>query len=217
MTNTVIFDLDGTLLDTAHDFAHTINLMLAEKGLNPVNYEDFRAKACVESNHMIAYAFNINPNDAEFETLRQSFLNRYRDNCTVNTRFFEGVTTLLNYLDTKKIPWGIMTNKPGWLTDPVIKHFELDKRAKCIISGDTLLTRKPSPEPLLHACELIGETPDNAVYVGDLETDIIAARAAKMKSIAVSYGYHPTDTNQQDWQPDFIAQKPLDIVRWLAL
>lgn len=214
MKTAILFDLDGTLLDTAQDFAFAINQLLVARNKPQLSYDEFRKQVHGESTAMIAFAFDMEETHPEFATLRQRFLETYHQNCTQRTCFFPGITTVLNYLDTQGIPWGIVTNKPSWLTTPVATHFDLHQRAKCIISGDTLLTKKPNPEPLWYACQLIGTLPDDTIYVGDLETDTIAARAAGMKSIAVTYGYHAPLSNPQDWNADCIAQTPLDIVRF---
>src|SRR3990167_9871427 len=187
---TVLFDLDGTLLDTARDFAFCINLLLKQENKPPVNFELFRKQVHGDSKKMVAFAFDILETDSQFECIRKNFLDTYQKNCTQETIFFDGMTILLDQLDAKKIPWGVVTNKPTWLTNPVAKYFGLENRACCIISGDTLPNMKPHPEPLQYACKKIGVKPEHAVFVGDTQTDILAAKAAGTKSIGVTYGYH---------------------------
>lgn len=215
MTRALFFDLDGTLLDTARDFAYAINLMLAKRSMPPLNFNLFRAQVYGESKKMVSFAFNLHENDPHFEIIRQEFLHTYHQNCAEKTIFFPGMEILLNKLDAENIPWGIVTSKPTWLAQPVLEHFNLDKRAASIVMGDTVKTVKPDPAPLFYACEKAFISPQHAAYVGDLETDIMAAKAAGMKSIGVTYGYHPPHTNFENWNADLIARQPLEIVQWL--
>lgn len=216
MTDAIFFDLDGTLLDTARDFAYAINVLLARDNQPPVDFQAFRNEVYGESKRMIAFAFGIEESHPKFETIRQQFLQTYHQNCTHKTVFFDGMSYVLDMLDKKKIPWGIITSKPIWLTQPVVKHFGLDQRAACIVMGDTLSTVKPNPEPLLYACEHAKIKPENAVYVGDLQTDVMAAKAAGMKSVGVTYGYHPPRTDFSQWHADLIAHEPAEILAWIA-
>lgn len=211
----IFFDLDGTLLDTARDFAYAINLLLQREKKPALNFDLFRDVVHGESKRMIAFAFNMSESNPEFEKIRQDFLQTYYQNCTQHTVLFPGMELLLDSLDAKKIPWGIVTSKPTWLTEPILKHFELDKRAACIVMGDTISKIKPDPAPLFYACERTIIAPENAIYVGDLETDIIAAKAAGMKSIGVTYGYHPPKTDFSKWNADFIAHSPTEISEWI--
>lgn len=215
MTQAFFFDLDGTLLDTARDFAFAINLMLAKRNKPLINFDLFREHVYGESRKMVSFAFNLKETDPDFEPIRQEFLHTYHQNCVKKTVIFPGMESLIQKLDQDNIPWGIVTSKPTWLAQPVIAHFEFDKRAVSIVMGDTLTKVKPDPAPLLHACEQANILPHHAVYVGDLETDIIAAKAAGMKSVAVTHGYHPTKTDLEKWGADLIAHKPLEIAQWL--
>lgn len=213
----IFFDLDGTLLDTARDFAYAINLLLSQKNKPQMNFDLFRKEVHGESKRMISFAFGIEESNPEFEIIRQDFLKTYHKNCTQHTIFFSGIELLLETLDAKNIPWGIITSKPTWLTKPVIKHFGLDQRAACIVMGDTIAKIKPHPEPLLHACKQVNISPQDAVYVGDLQSDIIAAKAAGMKSVVVTYGYHPPETHFLDWKADYIAKTPQEILTWMKI
>ncbi len=217
MTKAIFFDLDGTLLDTARDFAFAINLLLKRMNKPPLNFDLFRKEVHGESKRMISFAFDRQETHPEFEKIREEFLHTYHQNCTKHTIFFPGIELLLNSLDEQGIPWGIVTSKPIWLTEPITKHFGLDQRAACIVMGDTIPKKKPDPAPLVYACERVIIMPKNAVYVGDLQTDIIAAKAAGMKSVAVTYGYHPPATNFFDWDPDLIAQSPEEISQFIGL
>ena len=215
MAKAVFFDLDGTLLDTAQDFAYSINLLLQDAKKPLVDFNLFRQEVYGESNRMISFAFNLPEKHPDFEMIRKNFLAIYHQNCTKKTVYFPGMELLIDSLDAKKIPWGIITNKPSWLTTPIVNHFELNKRAVCIISGDTLTKCKPDPLPLLHACEKARVSPAQAIYIGDSETDIIAAKNAGMKSIAVTYGYHPPHADFKSWNADMLAQSVDEISSWL--
>ncbi|OGT48805.1 MAG: hypothetical protein A3E82_08325 [Gammaproteobacteria bacterium RIFCSPHIGHO2_12_FULL_38_11] len=215
MINAIFFDLDGTLLDTARDFAYAINLLLKLKNKPPVNFDLFRKSVYGESKKMISFAFQMEETHPEFEIIRKEFLKTYCDNSTKETVFFSGMALLLDRLDNEKIPWGIITNKPTWLTQPIVTHFGLHERAICIISGDTLTQCKPHPEQLWHACRIAQVKPENAVYIGDLETDIIAARAAGTKCIGVTYGYYPPNVDFTAWKADWIMHSPGEILNWL--
>lgn len=214
-TQAVLFDLDGTLLDTARDFAFVINLMRTKLKKPVIPFDVFRQYAYGESNLMVSFAFEMSTNHPEFNALKDEFLKMYQQNCTQNTCYFEGMTTLLDYLDNQLIPWGIVTSKPSWLMEPITAHFKFNERAKCIVMGDTLLLKKPDPAPLLHACCLADFSPERTCYIGDSETDVIAARAAGMPSIAVTYGYHKPDSNPRSWHADFVVDGPLDILELL--
>lgn len=216
MNNAVFFDLDGTLLDTARDFAYAINLMLARDQKPPMNFNLFRKEVYGESKRMISYAYNMDETHPEFEQIRQDFLHTYHQYSRTLTQFFPGVALLLDTLDENKIPWGIITSKPTWLAKPIISHFGLDKRASIIIMGDTLPLVKPDPAPLLYACEKTNVLPENAVYIGDLHTDVMAAKAAGMKSIAVTFGYHPPKTDFEKWNADKIVYSAEEILEWLG-
>lgn len=217
MSKAIFFDLDGTLLDTAQDFAYAINLLLTDAKKPTVDFNLFRKEVYGESKRMISFAFNLKESHPDFESIRQAFLKTYHQNCTQKTVYFPGMELLIDSLDAKKIPWGIITNKPAWLTIPIVTHFELDKRAVCIISGDTLSKCKPDPLPLLHACENVNVSPADAIYVGDSESDIIAAKNAGMKSIAVTYGYHPPNVDFSSWGADWVMHSAKDILSSLAM
>lgn len=212
----IFFDLDGTLLDTARDFAHSINLLLAQQNKPAIDFNLFRQEVHGESKRMISYAFNIIETHPDFNAIREAFLKTYHQNCTQKTVYFPGMELLLNKLDEKKIPWGIVTNKPTWLTTPIIQYFELDKRAVCIVSGDTVSQSKPHPAPLHFACKSANISPNQGVYVGDNETDIIAAKAAGMKSIGVTFGYHAPKTDFATWNADLIVHSGQDILPWVS-
>jgi phosphoglycolate phosphatase len=150
-----------------------------------------------------------------FESLRRRFLEIYAEHLAEGTRVFSGFETVLETLELRRLPWGIVTNKPAWLTDPLLATLGLDRRAGCVVSGDTLAERKPHPMPLLHAAGLIRTRPEKCVYVGDAERDIQAGRAAGMATVVAGYGYLAQDDDPLSWQPHGIVASPEELLDWL--
>lgn len=208
----VFLDLDGTLLDTAPDLKNAINEVLQRHGREPVDEHQFRNYVFGGSVTMLSYGFNIEPEHPDFDAIREEFLDIYHQNIAIETTLFDGMEDLLDFLEEELIPWGIITNKPAWLTDPLLQSFGLDQRSSCIISGDTLDVRKPHPDPLLYACQLLGCDPQSTVYIGDTEDDISAARAAGMQPIGVRYGYHSLDSVPTSWDTDTLVDHPHEII-----
>lgn len=204
----VLFDLDGTLVDTAPDLAGALNATLQHYGHDPLPYEAIRPVVSHGGIALIRLGFGIEPETPGFEERRQYLLDYYADNLCIGTRLFAGMEAVLRHIEDNHIAWGIVTNKPAWLTDPLMTEMQLDKRAGCIISGDTCANRKPHPEPILHACELIDADPCGTWYVGDAGRDIQAGRAAGCTTIGALYGYlHPDDPPEQ-WQADLNIARP---------
>lgn len=198
----ILFDLDGTLLDTAYTLLHAINLALAEHQRPLIDYKNFRRHVSGGADAMVSYAFNIDRDHHQFIELKEQCLNHYANNLTTDMHYFDGIEAVLDYLDREQIPWGIVTNKSTRFTLPTLKALGLDQRSQTVVMADTLKHMKPHPEPLLHACEQLGTNPANTLYVGDYETDVIASRAAGMPCIAVTYGYYPGHMNPHDWSAD---------------
>lgn len=213
----VFFDLDGTLLDTAPDLYCAMLETLNELGHDPVSFEQFRPHVHTGTTSMLKGSLNIDENDPKFPDIRQTFLNHYENLLHNDTDYFPGMDKVLLQLEQHQIPWGIVTNKPAYLTKPLIQSFNLTHRCSCIISGDTLPHKKPNPAPLLHACEITKVQPQLCVYVGDTESDITAANAANMTAIAVLYGYHDPASAPETWGADHIVEKPLEILDMLKL
>ena len=163
----VLFDLDGTFADTAPDMAYALNRTLERNGRSPLPLETIRPHVSHGGVALIRLGFGIEPNHPEFAGLRQQFLDLYRDNLARGTTLFAGIEPLLTHLEERGIGWGIVTNKPGWLTEPLMRQLALDSRAACVVSGDTTANSKPHPEPILYACELLGAAPQRTLYVGD--------------------------------------------------
>ncbi len=212
----VLFDLDGTLIDTAPDLTGALDELMAENGLSPLPYDLTRGYASHGSNGLVRLGFPGIEGDA-LESLRARFLDLYAARLDRESRLFAGCETLLAALERGGRRWGIVTNKPAFLTTPLVAALGLDRRAGCVISGDTLPERKPHPAPLLHAAALIGIDPARCLYIGDAERDIQSARAAGMPVIVARYGYLGPDDDPQAWQADGAVDDPRDVLAWLGL
>ena len=210
----LLLDLDGTLLDTAPDMGGALNLLRAEHGLEPLPAQVIRPVVSHGAMRLVALGFPA-ATGASFEALRQRFLELYAANLAIGTRLFPGFEAVLERLESRGLPWGIVTNKPGWLTDPLLAALGLDRRAACAVSGDTLPERKPHPLPLLHAARLVGVEPERCVYVGDAERDIQAGRAARMTTLVATYGYISTSEDPRQWQPHGMVSEPAGVLDWL--
>ena len=208
----IFFDLDGTLLDTAPDLYTAMLATLSEMGRDLISFEVFRPHVHTGTTSMIKGSLHIEESDPLFPSIRQIFLDHYQSMLHRETDFFPGMASVLAYLDEQHIPWGIVTNKPSFLTNPLLASFGLDKRSQCIISGDTLPEKKPHPSPLLHACKLTAVSPEKAVYIGDTPSDVVAAKAAGMGAIAVVYGYHDPNSQPESWGADHLIEEPLKLL-----
>ena len=206
MTQAVFFDLDGTLVDTALDLGNAINQVLIEHGKSPLSQEVIRPHVSGGSPALIKLGFGITPEDEKFEKLKQSFLDYYSQALDTHSQLFAGIHHCLSMLEENKIPWGIVTNKPDFLTQPLLKKLALKTRACIVISGDTFEQKKPDPYPLIQACAQTDVAPEKSIYVGDDERDIIAAKAANMISISVGWGY-PGNKDPLQWQADYHVAK----------
>jgi len=210
----LLLDLDGTLLDTAPDMGGALNRLRAEHGLEALPAGMIRPVVSHGAMRLVALGFPQATGE-EFERLRLRFLELYAAHLAVGTQLFAGFDALLPELESRGIPWGIVTNKPGWLTDPLLAALGLDRRSACTVSGDTVAERKPHPLPLLHASARIGVPPERCVYVGDAERDIQAGRAAGMVTVAAAYGYIGADEDPRRWEPDGVVAAPQELRDWL--
>jgi phosphoglycolate phosphatase len=210
--STVLFDLDGTLADTAPDLAYALNLLLEEEGREPLPFARIRNQVSNGSTALVRLGFGEHP---EFERLRQRFLEIYSENLFLDSRLFPGMDALLAFIERRGMQWGIVTNKPAFLTDPLVARLGLDSRAACVVSGDTTAQRKPHPEPLFHACRQAGSPPVECVYVGDASRDIEAGRAADMQTLVALYGYIEADERPQEWGATAMIEEPRHILDWL--
>lgn len=200
----VLFDLDGTLIDTAPDMARVLADMLRAHGYPELPYDKARSVVSNGSLGLIQLGFP-DADSARQRNLQQEYLDRYEQEVCRDSMVFPGLLELIGRLEELKRPWGIVTNKPARMTDPLLAELGLSERTACAISGDTLPERKPDPTPLLYACELAGVEPSRALYVGDAERDIAAGRAAGMATIAAAYGYITDDDDPSRWNADAIA------------
>ncbi|MEN9705165.1 MAG: hypothetical protein RLZZ393_1044 [Pseudomonadota bacterium] len=212
----VLFDLDGTLVDTAPDLVGALDDLMAEESRAALPYATTRAVASHGSNGLVSLGFP-GIEGKEFENLRQRFLDLYAGRIARRSRLFEGCEALLGELERQGRPWGIVTNKPAFLTTPLLAALGLDLRAGCVVSGDTLAQRKPHPAPLLHAAALIRTDPERCLYVGDAERDIQSARAAGMPVLVARYGYLGPDDDPANWAADGTIDDPLAVLAWLGL
>jgi N-acetyl-D-muramate 6-phosphate phosphatase len=204
----VLFDLDGTVADTAPDLAATVNAMRRARGVDELPYADLRPLASHGARGLLGRAFGAVPGDASYDALRDEFFARYESALCVHSRLFDGIDPLLRALEQDGRRWGIVTNKIARFTDPLVRALDLHRRAACVVSGDTTAHAKPHPAPLLHAAATAGLPATEAVYVGDDLRDISAGRAAGMATIAVRYGYLGEATPIEHWGADHIADTP---------
>lgn len=212
MVSTILFDLDGTLVDTAPDLAHALNLQLQRHGKPPLAYEAIRPFASHGSRGLVGLGFSVMPKDDNFLKMRDEYLNIYDTVFTRSPVLLPGIAELLQAIENKGLKWGIVTNKPRRFTQPLIKSMGLDKRAACVVSGDDAPQPKPSPETLLIACYQIGVKPENCIYVGDAERDIIAGKAAGMKTVVALFGYIDVTDKPHEWGADLMIHQPIELV-----
>jgi phosphoglycolate phosphatase len=210
----VLFDLDGTLLDTAPDMIGALNALRDEHGLEPLLFGDVRSFVSHGSVALVRLSFP-QATPSEFETLRQRFLELYGARIAEGTRPFPGTEALLDALEERRIPWGIVTNKPTRLTVALLEALELRHRACSVVCGDTFPERKPHPRPLLHAAAEAGVAPTQCLFVGDAERDVLAARAAQMRALVARFGYIGPEDRVDSWPAHGLIDSPLDVLGWL--
>jgi N-acetyl-D-muramate 6-phosphate phosphatase len=210
----VLFDLDGTLLDTAPDMVGALNELRTEHALEPLPFAAVRGAVSHGAGRVVKVGFPEADADA-CVVLQRRFLEIYRGALSRRTRLFGGMDEVLQALAARSVKTGIVTNKAAWLTDPLLEELGLRARFACVVSGDTLAERKPHPAPLLHAASLAGVGPDECIYVGDAQRDVQAAHAAKMPALVASYGYLLADEDATAWGADAYLSRPLDLLDWL--
>ena len=214
MFEAVLFDLDGTLADTAPDMARTVNLMRTRRGLAPVSLDLVRPYVSRGARGMIMSAFDITADHADYPAMREEFLSLYEQNLFVDSMLFPGMDSLLDRLDAQDIAWGVVTNKFERFARPLLEQMGLGTRARVIVGGDTCPKAKPFPEPLLFAAEKVGVKPAAALYVGDDERDVQAARAAGMPVVVAAYGYLGGG-NPVAWKADGIVDSAQELGAWI--
>ncbi|ARU88035.1 N-acetylmuramic acid 6-phosphate phosphatase MupP [Pseudomonas sp. M30-35] len=207
----VLFDMDGTLLDSAPDFIAICQAMRIERGLEPIAEKLIRDQVSGGARAMVSATFSLDPQASEFEPLRLEFLERYQSHCAVLTRPFDGINELLADIEQAKLIWGVVTNKPLRFAEPIMQQLGLAKRSAILICPDHVKNSKPDPEPMILACKTLGLDPASVLFVGDDLRDIESGRAAGTKTAAVTYGYiHPED-NPRNWGADVVVDHPLQL------
>ena len=217
LIHAVLFDLDGTLLDTAPDLVSALNRLLQASGKAATDLDSARNIVSQGSVALTRLGFPEIPEQAEFEKLRRQLLDYYAASICRRTCLFAGMAGLLATIEVHNIPWGIVTNKPAWLSEPLLEQLSLRQRAACLVSGDTLAHRKPHPDPLLLASQKINRAAHNTIYIGDDPRDIYAGNAAGMYTCVAQYGYIEADIDTRLWGADFIIQRPQDLLDHIQL
>ncbi|GGE79077.1 phosphoglycolate phosphatase [Streptosporangium jomthongense] len=213
--STVLFDLDGTLIDTAPDFIRCLNELRRQHGLPALPADHIRRSVSNGVRAMVRVGFGLEPDHPDYPGKHSAFLDLYEAGVAVETTLFEGMNTLLESLERRQIPWGIVTNKPVRFAAPLVQALGLAERCASLVCPDHVTDRKPHPEALFLACRQIGADPEQAVYVGDHQRDIEAGRNARMKTIAVRYGYIEEPETVDLWQADLIADSVNDLAKLL--
>ncbi len=213
--STVLFDLDGTLIDTAPDMAAALEILCDEEQHVRLPYDEVRPVVSNGSVALVTLAFGEKLDTQTLERLKTRYLEIYQQHLAVHSRLFDEMDELLQELEKNDIRWGVVTNKPGWLTEPLMESLGLHRRAACIVSSDSTKNRKPHPEPMFYACKLTNAKPEQCVYVGDARRDIEAGQNAGMKTIIAEYGYIGDGENTADWQADHSIQSPSQLLNYL--
>jgi len=210
---TVLFDLDGTLIDTAPDMAAALDKLCREENQTLLAFHKVRPIVSDGSAALVELAFGNKLDDKRLNYLKQRYLEIYQQNLAEHSRLFDDIANILDYFDVEGIKWGIVTNKPGWLTSPLLESLQLNHRAACVVSGDTTENRKPHPEPMYHACKLADSDVSECVYIGDARRDIEAGRNAAMKTLVALYGYIKESENPESWGADGLINEPSEILK----
>jgi phosphoglycolate phosphatase len=212
MIEAILFDLDGTLVDTAADMGGALNRLLLEEGLEPLPMETIRPLVSQGGLVLTRLGFDGKVAEQQIEPLRQRFLQYYHAHVADESKLFDGYAAVLDELESRSIPWGIVTNKPEWLTHPLLAQLDLARRSGVVIGGDTLAQRKPHPLPLQVAAERLQVNCNHCVYVGDDERDIVAGKAARMKTLVAAYGYIEDAAAITAWGADGVIDLPHNLL-----
>jgi phosphoglycolate phosphatase len=213
----VLFDLDGTLIDSAPDLGAAADKMRTDRGLPSLPLERYRPMAGAGARGMLGEAFGLTPEHPDFAAMREEFFANYEACMTSSTQVFEGIDELVQRLLTRRLAWGVVTNKSARFTDPLTRSMPLFASAGAVISGDTTPHAKPHPAPLLEAASRLGLAPERCLYVGDDERDIIAGRAAGMGTVAATYGYLGSRADAHQWGAHAQINSPLDLLQLLDM
>ena len=211
----VLFDLDGTLADTAADLAAALNRIRLDRKLPPLALFELRPHASDGTRGMLGAGLGIGRDDPEFPALKDAFLDYYETTLCEHTRLFPDAERVLSEIERRGMAWGIVTNKAARFTLPILEELRLAQRAATIVCGDTTSQAKPHPAPLLHAAAALGIDAAACVYVGDAERDVLAARAARMASLVARYGYIAPEAQPESWGPDGFIDSLLAVLDWL--
>lgn len=217
MISTVLFDLDGTLVDTAPDMAHSLNLLLTEQGEEALPHAIIRPHVSNGSEALVTLGFGDALENTRLQQLKKRYLEIYQTNIHIQSCLFPGMDKLLEKIEEAGKQWGVVTNKPSWLTEPLLISMGLATRSACMVSGDTTSQRKPHPEPMYHACQLIGVDSTECIYIGDARRDIEAGNNANMKTIIATYGYIAEWEDISTWGADALIDEPCEILQHCGL
>ncbi|VAW93596.1 Similar to phosphoglycolate phosphatase, clustered with ubiquinone biosynthesis SAM-dependent O-methyltransferase [hydrothermal vent metagenome] len=212
---TVLFDLDGTLIDTAPDLADALNFTLRKNNYPVLSLEQIRPHVSNGSIALVEFGFNIDSTNQNFEHYRNELLDYYTENIANKSRLFPEFNEVLETIETRGLNWGIVTNKPSYLTIPLLKKLNLEQRAATIVSSDTLEFRKPHPAPMLHACKEAGSKPSECIFIGDAQRDVEAGINAKITSLVALFGYIGNNDNPKNWGADGYIHCASDIIDYL--
>ncbi len=210
----VLFDLDGTLIDSAPDLAAAADKMRVQRGLPSLPLEHYRPYAGAGARGMLGVAFGITPEAPDYDTLREEFFQNYEQCMTERTVVFDGVLELIQQLQARQLAWGVVTNKMARFTEPLTRAMALFDSAAAVVSGDTTAHAKPHPEPLLEAARRLGVAPESCLYVGDDERDMVAGLAARMGTVAACYGYLGS-VEVAGWGAHAQIKSPLELLQFL--
>lgn len=211
----VLFDLDGTLLDTAPDLADALNYVLQLEQRQPLSFETIRPAVSNGAEGLMRLGFGDSLDKERSMQLRKELIGYYQENICKKTTLFDGMSELLSAFKQRGISWGIVTNKPAYLTDPLAAELGLNRQTDCIISGDTTAHSKPHPEPILHACKQLNRTPNECIYIGDAQRDIEAGNRAGMRTVIAKYGYIANFDTLNSWDADGTIDHPESLLNWL--
>ena len=211
----VLFDLDGTLIDSAPDLGAAVDKMRTDRGLSSFPLEHYRHMAGAGARGMLGIAFGMTPEHPDFDAMKEEFFVNYENAMTERTRIFDGVVELISSLEAQGLPWGVVTNKSSRFTVPLTSAIPLFATAKAIVSGNTTPHAKPHPEPLFEAARRLSIDPARCVYVGDDERDIVAGLAAGMGTVAATYGYLGVQTDISRWNAHLHIDSPMELLKFL--
>jgi len=215
--STVLFDLDGTLVDTAPDLGFALNCTLQDEGRPTLEAEYIRPHVSNGANALVTLGFGTRPDQPAHQPRLERLLAHYVRHIADNSRLFQNMDQVLNSLEQQGIPWGVVTNKPRYLSEHLLQQLQLDQRCAVLVCPDDVAERKPHPEGLFLACRKLQVTPTSGIYVGDHQRDIEAGQRAGMKTAAALFGYIPAMEDTRQWRADYYLDQPQDLIKYLDL